>query len=375
MPTTRRRWIAMTASASTLPLARLGAADLVNAVWQPKLEAIRAKHDLPAIGAAFVTVEGLQSAAVAGVRKKGGKIDVKLDDCWHLGSNTKAMTSTLAAIAVDEGKVKWDSTLGDVFPNNKDLKGKPLAKATLTQLLSHWSGLPANAIWGLLALSGSDMISQREAALTLAARTPDLPAPGEKHLYSNWGYALAGHMLEEVWNAPWEELMQKRLFKPLGIKDAGFGGLGTPGKVDQPWPHVEDGKPANMNGPDMDNSPVVGPAGTVHMPLSDWAKFIAEHLAGPVGKGKLLKTKEAYQHLHKPTQAGENYAFGWIALERGWGGHVLSHNGSNTMNHSVAWVAPEKGYAMIACTNSGQASGPRALDDAVTLAVSENVKK
>ncbi len=375
MSTTRREWIAMTASVSALSYARVGAAAPASAPWQPKLEAIRAKHDLPAIGAAYVTLEGLQSAAVAGVRKKGGTIDVTLDDGWHLGSNTKAMTSTLAAIAVEEGKLKWDSTLEEVFPKNKDLKDKPLAKATLTQLLSHWSGLVANPLWGMLALSGSDMVSQREAALILAARTPDLPAPGEKHLYSNWGYVLAGHMLEEVWKAPWEELMQKRLFKPLGINDAGFGGLGTPGKVDQPWPHNDEGKPMNTNGPLIDNSPALGPAGTVHMPLSDWAKFIAEHLAGPVGKGKLLKSKEAYQHLHKPTQPGENYAFGWIALERAWGGHVIFHNGSNTMNQSVAWVAPEKGYAMIACTNSGQASGGKALDAAVTLAVSENVKR
>jgi CubicO group peptidase (beta-lactamase class C family) len=370
---TRRRFLI--SAVSPLAAVRLQAAENTTPAWQPKLEAIRIKHGLPGLGGAIITGAGLQSQAVCGVRKAGTEVPVQINDQWHLGSNTKAITSTLAAIAVDEGKLKWDSTLGDVFPKQQDLKKSPLAKATLTQLLSHWSGLPANAMWGLFMISGGDLRAQRETALTFAARTPDLPVPGTKHLYSNWGYTLAGHMLEQVWDAPWEALMKKRLFEPLGITQAGFGGVGTPGKIDQPWPHTSEGEPTSNNGPAVDNPPVLGPAGTVHMPLSDWARFIAEHLAGPAGKGKLLKTAKAYQHLHTATQAGSPYAFGWLALERKWGGHVLSHNGSNTMNHSVAWLAPEKDFAIIACTNSGADKAAQALDDVAGLLIQEHTKK
>jgi CubicO group peptidase (beta-lactamase class C family) len=319
----------------------------------------------------LVTVEGLQSLAVCGVRKAGTPIPAMPEDLWHLGSNTKAMTSTLAAIAVETGKLKWESTLGEVFPTQADLKKSPLAQATLTQLLSHWSGLPANAPWGTLMLAGGDLRSQREAALQLAARTPDLPTPGAQHLYSNWGYALAGHMLEEVWDAPWEDLMMKKVFTPLGISHAGFGGTGTVGKIDQPWPHKADGSPMPNNGPAVDNAPVLGPAGTVHMPLADWARFITEHLAGRAGKGKLLKSAASYQHLHTATQSGNPYAYGWVALERKWGGHVIHHNGSNTMNHSVAWLAPEKGFAVIGCTNCGSDVAAKALDEVAGLLISQ----
>jgi CubicO group peptidase (beta-lactamase class C family) len=364
---TRRRVLT---TAAALPFIRLSAAENAAPEWQSKLEEIRVKYSLPALGGAIVTTEGLQSQAVTGVRKAGEKTPAKVDDLWHLGSNTKAMTSTLAAVAVEAGKLKWDSTLGDVFPKQRDLKKSPLTKATLTQLLSHWSGLPANAMWGLAALGGKDMRSQREAVLRMATELKDLPEPGTKHLYSNWGYCLAGHMLEEVGKADWEDLMRKVVFTPLGIKQAGFGGTGTPGKIDQPWPHGADGKPTESNGPEVDNAPALGPAGTVHMPLSDWALFIAEHLAGRAGKGKLLKTKAAYEHLHTPTQSGEPYAFGWIAVERGWGGRVLNHGGSNTMNRSVTWVAPEKGFAIIACTNTGSEQAGKALDDVAGLLIS-----
>ena len=371
-PTTRRHFLSVASGALLVPRTTLAAE---APVWQKGLEEVCLKHDLPGLGAALVTTEGCQGLAVCGVRKKGAQAAVTEQDAWHLGSNTKAMTSTLAALAVQEGRLRWDSRLGEIFPRQKDLKKSPLAGATLTQLLSHWAGLPPNAMWGALMLAGGDVRAQREAALELAARTPGLPAPGERHEYSNLGYVLAGHMLEEVWQENWEELMRSRLFKPLGITHAGFGGLGTPGRVDQPWPHNGSGEPMPNNGPLVDNPAVLGPAGTVHMPLEDWARFIAEHLAGREGRGRLLKTQAAYEHLHTATQTGSPYAFGWIALERRWGGRVLNHNGSNTMNHSVAWLAPEKGFAVIACTNSGSDKAAKALDDVASLLIQSQSKK
>ncbi|HCN29185.1 MAG TPA: penicillin-binding protein [Verrucomicrobiales bacterium] len=368
-PLTRRRFLATSTCAL---LARPAPAVETIPAWAAKLEGIRARYDLPALGAAIVTAEGCQSLAVTGVRKKDAETPVTTADLWHLGSNTKAMTATLAAIAVEEGKLRWDSTLGELFPRQRDLKKSPLAKATLTHLLSHWSGLPPNAQWGMLALAGGGRPgserAQRALALELAARTADLPAPGERHEYSNFGYVLAGHMLEEVWRAPWEELMRRRLFAPLGIQNAGFGGTGTPGKLDQPWPHNGKGEPMPGNGPLVDNPPVLGPAGTVHMALADWGLFLAEHLAGRAGRGRLLKTA-AYEHLHTAAQAGENYALGWLAVERPWGGRVLNHAGSNTMNRSVTWLAPEKGFGVLACANTGAETASKALDDVSGLLI------
>ncbi len=368
---TRRHFLV--ASAGGI-LARRTSALEANPGWKDKLEAILSQFELPALGAAIVTLRGCQSLAVTGGRKKGDKPPVTPEDLWHLGSNTKAMTATLAAIAVEEGKLRWDSTLGEVFPRQRELKKSPLAQATLTHLLSHWSGLPANAPWGTLMLGGGKLQDQRAAALELAARTPHLPTPGQKHEYSNYGYALAGHMLEEVWNASWEDLMRRCLFAPLGIQYAGFGGVGKPGRIDQPWPHNGQGEPMPQNGPLVDNPAVLGPAGTVHMSLEDWSRFIAEHLAGRAGKGRLLTTAAAYQHLHTATQPGENYAFGWLAVERPWGGKVLNHSGSNTMNRSVAWLAPEKGFAVLACTNTGTEVANRALDDVAGLLIQAHLK-
>lgn len=363
----RRRFLVAVAA---LPTIRFAGAAETKPEWGEKLEAIRLQYKLPALGGAIVTGAGLQSVAVTGLRKVGSDVVATVDDLWHLGSNTKAMTSTLAAVAVEAGKIAWDTTLEDVFEGKRDLKSTPLKGATLTHFLSHWSGLPANPAWSQAAEGGGDIRSQRAKAMQMAIELGDLPEPGQKHLYSNWGYAIAGHMLEEVTGLPWEEQMRRAVFTPLGINKAGFGGTGTPGKIDQPWPHGMDGKPMPKNGPEMDNLPVLGPAGTVHMSFSDWAKFIAEHLAGRNGRGKLLKAA-TYKRLHEAAQAGEPYAYGWLDLERSWGGRVLSHSGSNTMNHSVAWLAPEKDFAVLACTNQGSEECGKALDDVASMLIRE----
>jgi len=47
------------------------------------------------------------------------------------------------------------------------------------------------------------------------------------------GYVIVGAMIEKVTKSSWEKEIQKEIFGPLGMTSAGFGGVGTPGKVDQ----------------------------------------------------------------------------------------------------------------------------------------------
>ncbi len=358
----RRSFIITTACA---PLG-MAASSLAAAVTDdPKLkqllEPIATKHGLPALAGGLVTVNGLQKAAVTGVRKAGGRTPATLADLWHLGSDTKAMTASLVSLLVEEGKLQWEDPLATVLPKISALRKADLGKVTVSQLLHHTAGLPANLKWAELQAKARRVTDQREAALEEALRTPLLTAPGSTFLYSNTGYVLAGLIVEKLTGKAWEDVMQQRLFTPLGMRSAGFGGIGKPGKEDQPWPHLENGTPVPTNGPAADNPPVMGPAGTVHATLEDWAKFIADHLRGARGEKALLKPA-TYEMLHKPGL--NDYAMGWIAVSRPWaGGIALTHSGDNTMNHCVAWLAPQKGFAALVCTNRGGQS--QAADEAI----------
>jgi len=85
---------------------RAWAAEIAQASWGDRLDRIRAQHDLPGLAAALVGPTGVTSLAVTGVRKKAASEPITPQDEWHLGSNTKAMTATLAALAVQEKKLR-----------------------------------------------------------------------------------------------------------------------------------------------------------------------------------------------------------------------------------------------------------------------------
>jgi CubicO group peptidase (beta-lactamase class C family) len=194
---------------------------------------------------------------------------------------------------------------------------------------------------------------------------PQAAAPGEKYIYANSGYTVAAVMAERATGKAWEDLMRELIFTPLGMKSADFGAMGTPGKIDQPWQHrvVGRGEATPIEpGPYADNPPAIGPGGTVHCTLADWAKFVQAHLAGARGKETLVGPS-SFRMLHRPPLGGE-YAMGWIVTPRDWGGgNVLTHAGSNNQNYAVVWLAPAKNFAVLAVTNQGGDAAQQACDD------------
>lgn len=198
--------------------------------------------------------------------------------------------------------------------------------------------------------------------------------PGTKYEYANAGFAIAGHMCETVTGTAWEDLMQSRLFGPLGITSAGYGAPGAPGSPDQPRGH-RGGNPV-LPGPGSDNPPAISPAGRVHMTVEDWAKFIALHVRGdrenPSRDCRLLKPG-SFDVLHEVPVDAEGkaveppYAMGWLRPARPWAaGPVLTHNGSNTMWFCVTWCAPKKDLAVLVACNSAGPKAEAACDEAAS---------
>ena len=181
-------------------------------------------------------------------------------------------------------------------------------------------------------------------------------------------------MAETVADRAWEDMIRDVVFKPLGMTSVGFGGTGTTGQIDQPWPHQANGQPMPANGPAIDNPPIMGPAGTVHCSLADWARFVADQLRGLQGHGALLSS-ESYKFLHTAPFGG-NYTAGWLVVDRPWGGGtVYSHAGSNTMNYAVVWMAPLKDFAVLVVTNQGGPEAQAGTDEAASALILHQAQK
>lgn len=327
----------------------------------------QSRSDTPGMVAAVISSDATIAIGAAGVRVRGRPEKVTVDDQFHIGSDTKAMTATLCGLLVEQGKLRWNSKIGDVFPELKPKMKPGWADVTLQQLLTHHGGVEGNSTthdwWKKAWAPGLDPVAGRQMMLAdIVARPPEAPA-GTKYIYSNAGFAIAGHMAERAAGTPWERLIAERLFKPLGMTHAGIG----PPQGAQPQGHHDDGKPAGT-GHDADNPETIGPAGTVHCPIGDWAKFIQLHMKGARGEPTPILKPATFAKLHEPVKAhgpGEqDYAMGWLVADRGWaGGTVLTHAGSNTMWYCEVWIAPKKNFAMLVMVNQATPQAQKAVQD------------
>ncbi len=381
MATTRRRTVCL-AAWLLLALGALGGAGCGSAPRETlelsaRLEPIRKKHDLPALAAVTLDASGIRAAGCAGVRRAGSDSRVTLEDEFHLGSCTKAMTATLCALLVEEQKLRWDSTLEKVFPDLAPTMHRDYRGVTLEQLLTHRGGVPADlsadGLWARLwNFEGTPTAARRALLEGVVARAPAF-TPGTQCTYSNGGYAIAGHMAETLTGTSWEDLLRARIFRPLGMASAGFGAPGESGSLDQPRGHDASGKPVEP-GRGADNPVAIGPAGTVHASLGDWARFVGAHLRGANGDTALL-ARQSMAKLHAPSSGGGEFAMGWISTTRSWSeGRVLTHAGSNTLWYCVVWLAPAENFAVLVACNRGGPAAEKACDEAAWDAIQEMSK-
>lgn len=314
---------------------------------------LRREHNLVGL-AAMVMIDGeIVDSAVDGERKKGSGVPLTIDDQWHMGSITKSITATMIARLVESGRMRWDDTVGQAFPDAAiHANWKPV---TVEQLLKHRSGAPANFSLSVRmnnpSLGPEAAEARREAVLAVMAGKPE-HAPGTTMLYSNVGYSIAGAMAEAATGEAWSELVRREVFEPLELTGAGFGPPKSPDKTfDQPRGHrVLLGRKLAMSDTD-DNTTIMAPSGLVHMTLKDLCTYANEHLRGERGEGKLLSA-ESYQRLHSPE---DRYACGWVYFENGPGipPPVYWHNGSNTMWYAAVVFIPDANTVVAVTSNDG----------------------
>lgn len=331
---------------------------------------------LPALGAAIVTSEGLEAIGAAGLRSWTATEKVTIEDQWHIGSCTKAMTATLVARLIDRGVLTWETTIGQVFASmpaiHPEWKDVPIV-----WLLSHRSGASLNltdSLWTQMIARGGAVRDQRRFFVEEGLRLAPTTKPNTETIYSNAGFIVAGAMLEALTDTSWEDLVRREVFEPLGMTRSGFGPPGTPGQLDQPLGHTRgaDGWSPVALGPNADNPAAAGPTGTIHTTLSDWAQFVAAHLRGERGEQRYLKSA-SWQRLHSAGGADWSYSPGWVVSEQAWaGGKLLQHLGSNNFWVAEASLAPGKDFAVLIVTNLGDDAAEAPFKDLLAALIADH---
>jgi CubicO group peptidase (beta-lactamase class C family) len=222
---------------------------------------------------------------------------------------------------VAKGSIKLDGHLSDYLPYYRQDTG---SKVTISQLLSHTSGIPE---------SSDDPKSRLFAELSRNNYTVedfvkkfcsgDLQfEPGTKFLYDNTGYFLLGAILEHVTGKTYEALLKENILVPLGMKDSGYD---YPADIlakrasgyQQDLAGVMNARYADMALPYA--------AGALYSTVEDLYKWDQALYT------EKLVPNDLKQKLFTPNL--ENYGYGWAiraipADEPGGGQTMLAHGGS-----------------------------------------------
>ena len=300
----------------------------------------------PAAALVVVGPDGPLAVEVAGTARRGGTA-VMPAQAWHIGSNAKAMTATLALALEADGVLSLDDSvpdlLGETYAVDDGWDG-----VTLRDLLRHRGGAAPNI--GRLTMvryiltgaeDGAGAAKERAAVLRGTLRRPPEGEVGT-YAYSNLGYTIAGAMMEAAAGARFDELLETYLFAPLGMKGVVLGAPRGEGVI-----VGHRGASATPVDPGEDNPLLMAPAGTFSLPPAAYAAFLTDQLRGQMGRDALLPP-DAYKAMATPPEGG-TYGLGWGVREDG----TLGHSGSNTMWYATARLVPERGLAVAVLTNWG----------------------
>lgn len=334
---------------------------------QQKCDEVVSSSKVPGLAAVYFQNGKKIDGCFAGVRAIGTSVAIQEHDQWHLGSDSKAMTAFLIAMAIEDGKLAWDSKPVEVLALMNQANPN-FNNVTIEMLATHRAGIPDIGTFPIDQTwlnPEQDMTSVRLNVTSAALKQAPVYPPDSKFQYGNINYIVLGSILEKVHGEEWEKLTTAKLFAPLGMASCGFGPPGAFGESapSQPWPHLDQNNQIIPLKPSwqVDNPKFLGPAGTVHCSLSDWSKFLNNLVLGKQGKGKLLPSS-AFQKLFQAGKDGK-YTFGaWGRDQVDWAkDDVFAHDGSNTLNYASAVLVPEHNAIIAAATNSGLARGQGAV--------------
>src|SRR5690242_6620237 len=102
-----------------------------------KLDTIQTRLALPAIGGVVVSRRAMLDRAACGFCKMGEPNRVTDHAHWQIGSITKTFTATLTALLVDRGKLSWDTTLGEIYPQHVSQMADGVSGITIRQIVTH----------------------------------------------------------------------------------------------------------------------------------------------------------------------------------------------------------------------------------------------
>lgn len=313
------------------------------------LDQQREATHVPGLAIAVVQDDEVVLAEGLGLADRETSTPVTPETLFPIGSSTKAFTTTLAAMLVDDGTISWDDPVSehlDYFSPDVDAVD-PEAEATLRDLLSHRTGYPRMGV--LIA----DPDVPVETILRTAAGAEPWAGFRERFYYSNVMYLAAGTAIAEAAGSTWAELVDERILDPLDMDDTTASSEVAMADEDLATGYSWDADLEAFEALDYRPTDNICPAGCLNSTVLDMAEWLRFQLGEGAVDGLTLVSDAQLAETwteHTPIGGGAAYGLGWILSE--WQGQPqIAHGGNvNGFSAQVAML-PEAELGFVMLTN------------------------
>jgi CubicO group peptidase (beta-lactamase class C family) len=332
-------------------------------------------------GMVLVLVERERPSVVRtyGLRRIGQ--DVRVDDqtLFAIGSTTKAFTSALLAMLVDEGKLQWDTKVSDVLPGFKMYDPYASSEMTVRDLLVHRSGL---------GLGAGDLLFYPPTDLKRAEIVHQLrfikPATSFRSgfAYDNLLYIVAGQLIEAMSGKSWEDYVRERLLTPLQMDRTSTSSV-LPANANRAWPHARISGEIRGVGPispldkplNLDNAAPAGALNTSGAEIARWLELQLNRGVDPRTNTRLWSKAQAREMWTaqtlipiapnpKPLELAQAnfraYALGWIVSDYR-GQKIVAHGGGVPGMVTLLVIVPGRDVAFAILCNAEETAALSAV--------------
>lgn len=322
----------------------------------------------PGLALACFDAEGIRFAGGVGHADLARGEEITPRTIFRLASISKLFTTTLLLRAANAGEIDLDEPVNRYLPpalRITTVDGAP-AESPVRALLSHTSGLPAGARGADLGNSLLTRITNAGPLRSLADAITGLqlvPRPGERVIYSNTAFNVAGYIAGAAFGQPFEDAARTHVLDPLGMEGAAFTphrigpGVATPyGSIVPPGVGP---KPADQL------RLVATPMGGLTASVLDLARFGQMVLNGGEHDGRRILSRPLFDAA--TTMSARNHpeldqGFGLGFKVQTWRGRrIIGHDGNMPGVATQMWLAPDDGVGVVALTNGYSLAVPHEI--------------
>jgi CubicO group peptidase (beta-lactamase class C family) len=336
--------VAATARADVLPP---GEPESLESLVERVVTAQLATHHIPGATVAVVRDGQVVLARGYGFADAEHRVPVVADrTLFRVASIGKLFVWTAVMQLVERGRLDLDADL-HTYLDDVRLPATHPQPLTLAHLMAHAGGFEVpERLWA----EGPPPDSLTEY---LRRRMPArVRPPGELSAYSDYGTALAEHIVERVSGLPFERYLLENVLEPLGMRHSFFGRTVPPElAADMALGHtLEDGSPRAQPLEQV----VVASGGSLSTTATDLARFMLAHLQGGQHEGHRILREETVRRMHRqhfthdPRLSG--WAHGFMEFHLG-GQRLIGHTGGAYLFQSLLVLMPEHGTGLFVSYN------------------------